>query len=411
MATSLQSNFPCKRPQLNFLPDQQRPVRFVRAKERSQKGPIFWVVLGLIGLFLLFAGIKVLQIFTMVSAGKKMVPPPTTVTSAIVKQTDWQPILSAVGSISPVQGAVISAEIPGMVAEINFESGKPVRKGDLLLKLDASSEIAQLHSAQADAELAKADFERARDLADRKVISKAELDAAESKYTQKKAMVDNMQAIIDKKEIHAPFDGVAGIRSVNPGQMVAAADPLVSLQTLDHVFVDFSLPQKDLGKIANDLPVRVTTDAVPGREFSGTLSAINPAVDQATRNVKLQATLDNNDHALRAGMFAKVEVLLPEKNSVLYIPATSVAYAPYGDSVYVIEKKHNEETKQDELVLRQQFVRLGETRGDFVAVTEGLKAGQEVVSTGAFKLRNGMNVVIDNKLAPKGQLNPTPSDT
>jgi membrane fusion protein (multidrug efflux system) len=381
------------------------------APRRSQKGPIFWVVLGLVGLFLLFAGIKVLQILTMVSAGKKMVPPPTTVTSAIVKQNDWQPILSAVGSVSPVQGALISAEIPGMVAEINFESGKPVKKGDLLLKLDASSEIAQLRSTQADAELAKADFERARDLADRKVISKAELDAAESKYRQKKAMVDNMQAIIDKKEIHAPFDGVAGIRSVNPGQMVAAADALVSLQTLDHVFVDFSLPQKDLGKIANDLPVRVTTDAVPGREFSGTLSAINPAVDQATRNVKLQATLDNNDHALRAGMFAKVEVLLPEKNSVLYIPATSVAYAPYGDSVYVIEKKHNEETKQDELVLRQQFVRLGETRGDFVAVTEGLKAGQEVVSTGAFKLRNGMNVVIDNKLAPKGELNPTPNDT
>jgi len=368
-------------------------------------------VLGLVGLFVLFAGIKVLQIFTMVSVGKKMVPPPTTVTSAIVKQTDWQPILSAVGSVSPVQGAVISAEIPGMVAEINFESGKPVKKGDLLLKLDASSEIAQLRSAQADAELANADFERARDLANRKVISKAELDAAESKYRQKKAMVDNMQAIIDKKEIHAPFDGVTGIRSVNPGQMVAANDPLVSLQTLDHVFVDFSLPQKELGKIANDLPVRVTTDAVPGREFSGALSAINPAVDQATRNVKLQATLNNNDHALRAGMFAKVEVLLPEKNSVLYIPATSVAYAPYGDSVYVIEKKHNEETKQDELVLRQQFVRLGETRGDFVAVTEGLKTGQEVVSTGAFKLRNGMNVVIDNKLAPKGELNPTPSDT
>jgi membrane fusion protein, multidrug efflux system len=380
-------------------------------KKRRLFWPIVWVVLALIGLFFFFGGVKVLQIFTMISAGKAMVPPPTTVTSAIVKQADWQPLLSAIGSISPVQGAVISAEIRGMVAEIGFESGKPVKKGDLLLKLDVSSEIAQLRSAQADAELAKADSDRARDLAKRKVISKAELDAAESKYTQKKAMVDNMQAIIDKKEIHAPFDGVAGIRSVNPGQMVAAGDPLVSLQTLDHVFVDFSLPQKDLGKISNDLPVRVTTDAVPGREFSGTLSAISPAVDQATRNVKLQATLSNQDHALRAGMFAKVEVLLPEKNSVLYIPATSVAYAPYGDSVYVIEKKHDEKTKQDELVLRQQFVRLGETRGDFVAVTEGLKTGEEVVSTGAFKLRNGMNVLIDNKLAPKAELNPTPSDT
>ena len=380
-------------------------------KKRRLKGPIFWVVLGLIGLFLLFGGIKALQIFAMVSAGAKMVPPPTTVTSAVVKQTDWQPILSAIGSISPVQGATISAEIPGMVAEIGFESGKPVKKGDLLLKLDASSEIAQLRSAQADAELAKSDYDRARDLADRTVISKAELDAAESKYAQKKAMVDNMQAVIAKKEIHAPFDGFAGIRSVNPGQMVAAGDPLVSLQTLEHVFVDFSLPQNALGKISDDLPVRVTTDAVPGREFSGALSAINPAIDQATRNVKLQATLDNGDHALRAGMFAKVRLLLPEKNSVLYIPATSVAYAPYGDSVYVIEKKHDEKTKQDELVLRQQFVRLGEARGDFVAVKEGLKAGQEVVGTGAFKLRNGMNVVIDNKLAPKAQFSPNPDDT
>ena len=373
--------------------------------------PIILFVAGLVLIFLVLAGIKALQIYTMISAGKKMVQPPTTVTSAVVKQSDWRPTLSAIGSVSPVQGATIGAEIPGTVAEINFQSGQPVKKGDLLLKLDASSEIAQLRSAQADEELAKADLERAQDLATRKVISKAEMDAAQSKYTQKKAMVDNMQAVIDKKEIHAPFDGVAGIRSVNPGQMVKAGDPLVALQTLDHVFVDFSLPQNDFAKISDGLPVRVTTDAVPGREFSGTLSAINPAVDQATRTVKLQATLDNRDHALRAGMFAKVEVLLPEKNSILYIPATSVVYAPFGDSIYVIEKKHDEKTKQDELVLRQQFVRLGETRGDFVAVTEGLKAGQQVVSTGAFKLRNGMHVVIDNKLAPKAQLNPRPSDT
>ena len=381
------------------------------ARKRSLVRPIILVIAGLVLIFLVLAGIKALQFYTMISAGKKMVQPPTTVTSAVVKQSDWRPTLSAIGSVSPVQGATIGAEIPGMVAEINFQSGQPVKKGDLLLKLDASSEIAQLRSAQADEELAKADLERAQDLATRKVISQAEMDAAQSKYSQKKAMVDNMQAIIDKKEIHAPFDGVAGIRSVNPGQMVKAGDPLVALQTLDHVFVDFSLPQNDFAKISDGLPVRVTTDAVPGREFSGTLSAINPAVDQATRTVKLQATLDNRDHALRAGMFAKVEVLLPEKNSILYIPATSVVYAPFGDSIYVIEKKHDEKTKQDELVLRQQFVRLGETRGDFVAVTEGLKAGQQVVSTGAFKLRNGMHVVIDNTLAPKAELNPTPSDT
>ena len=380
-------------------------------KKRSQKKPIFWVVLGVIGLFLLFAGIKALQIVTMISAGSKMVPPPTTVTSAVVKQAEWQPFLSAVGSISPVQGAMISAEITGTVAEIGFDSGKPVRKGDLLLKLDASSEIAQLRSAQADAELAKADLDRARDLADRKVISKAELDATQSRYTQKKAMVDNMQAFIDKKEIRAPFAGVAGIRSVNPGQRVAAGDPLVSLQTLDSVFVDFSLPQQELTKLSLGLPAKVTTDAIPGREFNGKLTAINSAIDPATRNVQLQASLENKDHALRAGMFARMEIILPEKKPILYIPATAVAYAPYGDSVYVIEKKHDEKTKTDSLVLRQQFVRTGETRGDFVSVTEGLKTGQEVVSTGAFKLRNGMNVVVDNKLAPDAKFAPKPNDS
>ena len=202
-------------------------------------------------------------------------------------------------------------------------------------------------------------------------------------------MVDNMQAVIDKKEIHAPFSGVAGIRTVNPGQMVAAGDPLVSLQTLSQVFVDFSLPQQDLSKLTLGLPVKVTTDAIPGREFEGKLTAINSSIDAATRSISLQATLDNSDRALRSGMFARVNVILPEKNVTLYIPTTAVAYAPYGNSVFLIEKKHDDKTKKDELVLRQQFIRTGETRGDFVAVQEGLKEGQEVVSTGVFKMRNG----------------------
>ena len=378
---------------------------------RSRRKPIFWAVAGVVAIFLVIAGIKVLQIFSMIQAGKAMSPPPTTVTSALVKQANWQPTLSAVGSISPVQGAMISAEIPGTVAVIGFKSGQPVKKGDLLLKLDASSEIAQLRSAQAEAELAKADLERAQDLVQRKVISKAELDSAQSKYAQKKAMVDNMQAVIDKKEIHAPFSGVAGIRTVNPGQMVAAGDPLVSLQTLSQVFVDFSLPQQDLSKLTLGLPVKVTTDAIPGREFEGKLTAINSSIDAATRSISLQATLDNSDRALRSGMFARVNVILPEKNVTLYIPTTAVAYAPYGNSVFLIEKKHDDKTKKDELVLRQQFIRTGETRGDFVAVQEGLKEGQEVVSTGVFKMRNGSKVVVDNKLAPDAQLSPNPPNT
>jgi membrane fusion protein, multidrug efflux system len=369
------------------------------------------VVLGLVGIFLIIAGIKALQIFTMISAGKSMVLPPTTVTSAKVQKGDWAPSLTAIGSITPVQGATISAELPGMVSEIGFESGRPVKKGDILVKLDSSAEQAQLRSSEADAELAKADFDRARDLSQRKVISKAELDAASSKYTQRKAVVDNMQSVINKKEIHAPFDGIAGIREVNPGQMVPAGQKLVTLQALDKVFVDFSIPQQELAKVKVGMPVKMTTDAIEGRKFDGTLSAINSAVDSATRSVSLQATIDNADHALRAGMFARVQVLLRETKSTLFIPTTAVAYAPYGNSAYVIEKKKNEKTGKDSLTIRQQFIRTGEMRGDFVAVTEGLKEGDEVVSTGVFKMRNGMEVAVDNKLAPNAKLSPEPPNT
>jgi len=220
-----------------------------------------------------------------------------------------------------------------------------------------------------------------------------------------------MQSSIDKKVIRAPFDGIAGIREVNVGQMVPVGQKLVTLQDLDQVFVDFSLPQQQLGDVTVGLPVKVTTDAIQGREFEGKLSAVNSAIDAATRSVSLQATLDNSDHALRAGMFARVSVILPQKNPTLFIPATSVMYAPFGNSVYAIEKKKDEKTGKESLALRQQFIRTGETRGDFVAVTEGLKEGEEIVSTGVFKMRNGMDVAIDNKLAPKAEISPTPPES
>ena len=380
-------------------------------KRKRARGAVFKVILALVALFLLIAGIKALQILTMVSAGKKMAPPPTTVTSAEVQKGDWQPMLTAIGSISPVQGAMISAELAGTVAEIDFKSGALVKKGEVLLKLDASAEKAQMRSAEADAELAKNDLERARGLAERKVISAAELDAVQSRQTQKRAAVENMQSAIDKKQIRAPFDGTAGIRAVNPGQVVKVGDPLVSLQALGQVFVDFSLPQQQLADVKPDLPVKVTTDAIPDREFEGKLTAVNSSIDPTTRNVSLQATLDNQDEALRAGMFARVRVLLPQKKSTLFIPATAVSYAPYGNSVFVIEKKSDEKTKEENLILRQQFIRTGETRGDFVAVTEGLKANEQIVSTGVFKLRNGMRVVVDNTLAPKSEIAPKPADS
>jgi membrane fusion protein (multidrug efflux system) len=376
---------------------------------RRTRRLVMGVVFALLSLFLILADIKLLQFNKMMSA-----PPPmmmTTVTSVEVKNADWQPMLTAVGSISPVQGAMISAELAGTVAEINFQSGSLVQKGAVLLKLDASAEEAQMRSAEADLELAKNDLDRARGLSERKVISAAEFDAAQSKYAQKKAAVENMQSIIDKKQIRAPFDGTAGIRAVNPGQMVKVGDALVSLQALGQVFVDFSLPQQQLADVKTGLPVKVTTDAVPDREFEGTLTAVNSSIDPATRNVSLQATLDNQDNVLRPGMFGRVKVFLPQKHPTLFIPATAVSYAPFGNSVFVIEKKSDEKTKQEGLILRQQFIRTGETRGDFVAVTDGLKADERVVSSGVFKLRNGMNVVIDNKLAPKSELAPKPADS
>ncbi len=388
--------------------DVAKPQRLKTSMKPTTKA-VWKVIAALLGIFFIIVGIKGLQMWTMISAGKKMVPPPTTVTSVDVKQADWQPMLSAVGSISPVQGAMISAELAGTVAEINFQSGSLVKKGEVLLKLDASAEEAQLRSAAADAELAKNDLDRARGLSERKVISVAEFDAAQSKYTQKKGAVENMQSIIDKKQIRAPFDGTAGIRAVNPGQMVKVGDPLVSLQALGQVFVDFSLPQQQLADVKTGLTVKVTTDAVPDREFEGTLTAVNSSIDPATRNVSLQATLDNQDNA--SGMFGRVKVLLPQKHPTLFIPATAVSYAPYGNSVFVIEKKSDEKTKQENLILRQQFIRTGETRGDFVAVTDGLKANEQVVSSGVFKLRNGMNVVVDNKLAPKSEIAPKPADS
>ena len=378
---------------------------------KRARGAVFKVVLGLVAVLLLIGGIKAAQIMKLIASGKAMVPPPTTVTSVQVKQGDWQPTLTAVGSITPVQGATISAELPGTVTTIDFQSGTSVKKGDVLLRLDFSAEEAQLRAAQADAQLAKNDLDRAHDLATRKVISKAELDTVQARFDGKKAAVDNVQSIIDKKQIRAPFDGAAGIRAVNPGQTVKVGDPLVSLQGMDKVFADFSLPQQQLSELQADLPVKVTTDAIAGREFDGKLTAVNSTIDPSTRNVNLQATIDNPDHALRPGMFARVSVLLPQKKPTLYIPASAVSYAPYGNSVYAIEKQHDDKTGKDALLLRQQIIRTGETRGDFVAVTEGLKAGDEIVGVGVFKLRNKMDVVVDNSLAPKPEIAPKPADS
>src|SRR5437762_5780530 len=378
-------------------------------KVRSRRKPLWFAIAGLVLLVVLLFGIKAMQIAKMMSSPMQM--PATTVTSAPVKEEDWAPILSAVGSVSAVQGAVLSTDLAGTVAEVKFESGAVAKKGDVLVRLDVSSEEGQLRTAEADLELARQDLGRTRDLAARKVISKAELDAAESKFKQKEGAVDNMRAMVGKKEVRAPFDGQLGIRQVNVGQMINAGQQVVALTALDPVYVDFALPQQELAKLSAGFEVRVHTDAVPGREFKGKLTAVNSTVDTVTRNVTLQATLENPDHALRPGTFAKVEVMLPEKHKALVVPGSAISYAPFGDSVFVIEKKKDPKTGKESQAIRQQFVRVGEARGDFVSITDGLKPNETVVSTGVFKLRNGMPVTIDNTLAPKPQVNPTPVDS
>src|SRR5436190_1361751 len=364
-------------------------------KVRSRRKPLWFAIAGLIVLVVLLLGIKVMQIVKMASSPRVM--PATTVTSAVVKEEDWAPRLSAVGTVSAVQGATLSTDLAGTVAEVKFESGGEAKKGDVLVKLVASQE-------EADLELARNDLARARDLAARKVISKAELDAAESKFKQK-------EGVVRHKEVRAPFDGQLGIRQVNVGQMIKEGQQVVALTALDPLYVDFALPQQELAKLSAGFEVRVRTDAVPGREFKGKLTAVNSMVDTVTRNVTLQATLDNPDHALRPGTFANGEVMLPEKHKALVVPGSAISYAPFGDSVFVIEKKKDEKTGKELQTIRQQFVRVGEARGDFVAITNGLKPNETIVSTGVFKLRNGMPVTINNDLAPKPQVNPTPVDS
>ena len=368
------------------------------------------IAIALLVMICVFAfGIKALQIGKMMSTPQTM--PPTTVSSVSVKEEDWAPRLTAVGSVSAVQGAVVSAELAGVVSEINFENGGEAKKGEVLMKLDASQEEALLRSAEAEAQLAQTDLERSRDLAMKKVVSSAELDSAQSKFRRLNAVVDQVRSSIAKKTLIAPFDGQLGIRQVNVGQMINAGQQVVPLTSLDPVFADFALPQQYLGQLTPGLEVHVTTDAIPGRVFNGKLTAINSMVDSSTRNITLQATLDNSDHALRPGMFAKAEVMLPEKHKTLVVPGSAISYAPFGDSVFVIEKKKDEKTGKESQVIRQQFVRVGEARGDFVAITQGLKAGEIVVSTGVFKLRNGMTVTINNDLAPNPQVNPNPIDS
>jgi len=364
-------------------------------------------LLGLVVVIGILAGIKAMQIGAMINQGKKFVPPPETVTSTRVKAESWTTDLTAVGTLTAVQGVTVAAELDGKVVKIGFEPGRTVKKGDLLVRQDTSSEEAQLPGLTAQVKLARTELARDDKMLVDKIISQSDYDKAAAAYDQAVAQVNNVRATIDKKTIRAPFTGRLGIRQVNLGQILRQGDPIVVLQTLSPIFVDFTLPQQQIARIHTGMPVRVTCDALPGETVEGRITAVNPLVDSDTRTIKLQATVTNRAEKLRPGMFINVAVGLPARQKVLTIPATAVLYAPYGDSVFVIEQQKD---GKKGLALRQQFVRLGEKQGDFVAVTSGLKEGESIVTTGVFKLRNGQSVIIDNKLAPPFQQSPKPEN-
>ena len=370
------------------------------------------VLLG-VAIVLVIAGglgmVKFLQIRALIESAKSFKELPETVSSVEVREEKWQQTIAAVGSITPVQGVEINAEVPGTVVEIAFESGAKVAKGDLLVRLDTTSEAAQLRALEAQTELAELNAKRMRDLRAEKAVSQSELDNAEATLKQFQANADAIRAVIDKKTIRAPFAGRLGIRQVNIGEYVEAGKTsIVSLQALDRVYAEISLPQQDVSRIHEGLQVKLTTDAYPGKVFEGTLTSLNPDLDMATRSVRIQSTFTNDEELLRPGMFARVEVLLPGDQDVLVIPATAVLSAPYGDIVYVINNSTN---APGDLVVKQQFIRTGTRRGDFISVQSGLKAGDKIVRSGMFKLRNGRSVVINNEIVPETELAPRPSNS
>ena len=374
---------------------------------------IIRILLSVVALVVIGGGLfflKIGQFQYMGKAGASMQQPPTTITAIDVERASWETSINSIGTLEAAQGVMITADIPGRVSRLFFDGGETVSAGDLLLEQETSTETAQLNAAESDLVLAQSNLDRVSRLYRSKVVSRSEFDAARSQASAAQAQVDNITASLDKKQITAPFDGRLGLRLADIGQDLSKDVPIVSLQAIDPMRVNFSLPQQALALVKSGLSVRITTDAVPGRVFEGLITAINTEVDTSTRTVRTQATLNpiagssTASASLLPGMFASVQVVLPTIKDVLMIPLTAVSFASYGDSVFVIENND-----KDQLSARQQFVQLGERRGDFVEVTQGLEEGQSVANDGVFKLRNGATVKI-NEGGSEPSLNPQPDN-
>lgn len=362
---------------------------------------ILVVIIGaLVGLF-------ANNIRTMIQAGAQAGPPPISVATAAVESMQWPVETNAIGTVTPLKGVTLSTELPGTITQLSFTSGSLIREGETLIQLDDRSERAELDAAKANAELAKLSLERSRQLLERNTISQAEFDAADAAYKQAVAQVRNIESVIEKKRLVAPFDGLLGIRRVNLGQYVNAGEEVVSLVSVDPINVTFFLPQRDLAYLRKGLVVEVRSDAYPEQVFMGELAALEAQVDEASRMIEVQAKLSNSQGLLRVGMFVDVVITQQAPRDLLAVPATSVLYASFGNSIYVLNESSEEDAPS---TATQRFVKLGERRGDYVEVLDGLQLGDRVVTDGAFKLYPGAQLLLEDARAPKPELDPQPAD-
>jgi membrane fusion protein (multidrug efflux system) len=360
------------------------------------------------GVFALGA-VKVLQIQAAIAQASSFQPPPEAVTTILARSEQWPTTLAAIGTVRAVRGVTLSADLPGVVEQVAFDSGRPVRAGEVLVRLDARQERAQLAAADAQRELARINLERVRGLVGQGIVAQAELDRASAEHKQAEARVGEIRATIERKQIRAPFAGVLGIRQVDLGQYLNAGDPIVPLQALDPIYVNFSVPQQQVAELRVGREVRVSGAGLDADGMAGRISAVDSVVDAATRNVQVQATLANPKGELRPGMFVETQVVTGEGAPVVVLPASAISYAPYGDSVFVVSEAQGPGAGTGKAVT-QQFVKLGGARGDQVAVLSGIAAGAEVVSSGAFKLRNGAAVQVNNEVQPANEARPRPED-
>lgn len=370
---------------------------------------MFSLLIAMTAFVVIIGSVKFRQFQAAAAQAASFQPPPEAVTTVVARQEDWPASLRAIGTLAAVQGVTVSADLPGIVQEIGFDSGKTVQEGQVLVRLDTRQEQAQLAAVEAQLELTRLNLDRLRGLREEGIVSQAEYDRSAAEHKEAEARVGEIHATIHRKTIRAPFAGILGIRQVNRGQYLTGGDAVVPLQALDPIYVNFSVPQQQIGQLRVGGEVRVTAEGMAGAGFAGRITAVDSVVNEATRNVQVQATLANSEGRLRPGMFVEAQVGLGERSSVVALPTSAVSYAPYGDSVFVVGDMQGPGGESYRGV-RQQFVKLAGSRGDQIAVVSGVAPGDEVVSSGVFKLRNGAAVRVNNEIQPGNDSAPKPED-